>query len=269
MANSPSSKIVAEPASERMPAKVPILGVGLSPVSMDGAVRTIMRWIGDRHKTYVTVNAVHSMMDAQDDPEIKRIMNAAGMCVPDGVPLVWLLWLAGHGDTTRVFGPDLMLALCAALAGGGGAAFYYGGAPGVADRLADKMAADYPGLRTAGTYCPPFRELTAEEEEEVVGRINRSGADIVWVGLSSPKQERWMARFRPRIDVPVLVGVGAAFDFNTGGIDRAPRWMQKCALEWVYRLLQEPRRLWWRYARKNPLFVFYIACEKLRLRKFG
>ena len=246
-----------------------VLGVDISAVSLDSAVQMIARWARNREKNYVTVTGVHGVIAAQDDPAFKRILNRSGLCVPDGMPIVWLAWLAGHSGVSRVFGPDLMLKVSAVLAERNGSAFYYGSAPGVAEELAGVMEARYRGLRTAGSYCPPFRELTDEEAGAVVDLVNRSGADVLWVGMSTPKQERWMAKFRPMLNVPVMVGVGAAFDYNTGRINRAPPWMQTAGLEWFYRVIQDPRRLWKRYARNNPLFVYYLLCEKLGLRDFN
>jgi N-acetylglucosaminyldiphosphoundecaprenol N-acetyl-beta-D-mannosaminyltransferase len=246
-----------------------VLGVRISAVSLASASQQIDDWAkaGERH--YVTVTGVHGVIEGQDDPSFKRILNRAGLCVPDGVPMVWLSWLAGRKHVTRVFGPDMMLEVSALLARRRGRAFYYGGQEGVADQLAASMVARFPGLETAGTYCPPFRPLDANERRQVIAKINASRADVLWVGLSTPKQERWMAEFRPELSVPVLLGVGAAFDYNTGRVERAPPWIQRAGLEWLYRITQDPKRLWKRYARSNPLFLYYLACEKLGLRDFA
>lgn len=241
--------------------RLTVLGIGISAVSMDQAVERIADWVANRGRAVVAVAAVHSVVDAQDDPVVKTAMNRADLCVPDGMPLVWLLRRAGYHHVTRVFGPDLMLAVCERLAVRGARMFYYGGGEGVADELAREMERRFPGLKTAGTWTPPFRRLTSVEEDNVARKIDEAAPDILWVGLSSPKQEAWMAKFRPRLSVPVMLGVGAAFDYNTGRIARAPRWMQRCALEWLYRLIQEPRRLWRRYARNNPLFVWLLIKE--------
>jgi N-acetylglucosaminyldiphosphoundecaprenol N-acetyl-beta-D-mannosaminyltransferase len=246
-----------------------VLGIGISAVSMDQAAEQVCAWARTRARATVAVAAVHSVVDAQDDPVVKAAMDGADLCVPDGVPLVWLLRRAGFSHVTRVFGPDLMLAVCARLAAEGARMFYYGGAEGVADDLARAMEGRFPGLRTAGAWTPPFRPLSAEEEEDVARRIEAAAPDVLWVGLGSPRQEAWMAAFRPRLSVPVMLGVGAAFDYNTGRTTRAPRWMQRCALEWVYRIIQEPRRLWRRYARNNPLFVWWLLRERLGRRRGG
>lgn len=251
-----------------LPAHTDVLGVHISAVSLSSATETVLEWIRRREKHYVTVTGVHGVIEAQNDPMFKRVLNDAGLKVPDGMPMVWLSRLAGHSHVNRVFGPDFMLSVSQAVGEDGGRAFYFGGAPGVAEQLARTLEGCYPGLETAGVYCPPFRDLTPEEEREVVELINGTAPDVVWVGLSTPKQERWMADFRPRLDAPVLVGVGAAFDYNTGRIKRAPAWMQKSGLEWLYRIMQDPKRLWKRYARNNTLFLYYLVCQVLGLRNF-
>lgn len=235
---------------------------------MAAAVAAIESWLALGTRAHVAVAAVHSVVDAQDWPEAKAVMRSADMCVPDGMPLVWLLRLSGFRETGRVFGPDLMLALSDRLAARGARVFYYGGAEGVAEELAAKMTARYPGLVSVGTFTPPFRALTREEENEIARLIDEARPDVLWIGLSSPKQEAWIARFRPRLTVPVMIAVGAAFDYNTGRIRRAPRWMQVCALEWLFRLIQEPRRLWRRYLRNNPLFLWWLMCERMGIRRF-
>lgn len=248
------------------PARHAVLGVSVSMVSLDQATNMIVDWADKGRPSTVAVTGVHGVMEAQDDPSFRQILNEASLCVPDGVPLVWCGRAAGYRGISRVFGPDLMLRVSDALARREGSAFYYGGNEGIADELAATLARRFPGLRTAGTFCPPFRDLTEAEEAEIVARINASGADVVWVGLSTPKQERWMAAFRDRLRTPVLIGVGAAFDYNTGRIQRAPAWMQAAGLEWFFRLVQEPRRLWRRYMRNNPRFIWLLARERLAWR---
>jgi N-acetylglucosaminyldiphosphoundecaprenol N-acetyl-beta-D-mannosaminyltransferase len=225
---------------------------------MADAVRLIGEWIVGREQHYVCVTGVHGIMECRRDEELLRIHNAAGLVTPDGMPLVWLSRWQGFHRTSRVYGPDLMLACCAASHTAGSRHFLYGGGPGVVERLAERLRGRFAGLSIVGTYTPPFRGLTPGEDEEVIERINRSEADIVWVGLSTPKQERWMFAHRGRIKAPVMVGVGAAFDFHAGLKRQAPRWMQRSGLEWLFRLWSEPRRLWRRYLRNNPLFVWYV-----------
>jgi N-acetylglucosaminyldiphosphoundecaprenol N-acetyl-beta-D-mannosaminyltransferase len=203
-------------------------------------------------------------MESRQDPELLRIHNAAGMVTPDGMPLVWLARRAGFPHVDRVYGPDLVLACCEASVARGYRHFLYGGGPGVPERLAERLQARFPGLRVVGCHSPPFRALVSREDDTVVERINASGADIVWVGLSTPKQERWMHTHRPYLTAPVLIGVGAAFDFHAGLKRQAPRWIQRSGLEWLFRLSQEPRRLWRRYSYNNTRFLLDLALHRNR-----
>jgi N-acetylglucosaminyldiphosphoundecaprenol N-acetyl-beta-D-mannosaminyltransferase len=244
--------------------RVDVLGVHVSAVSMGDAVAEIGRWVADQERHYVCVTGVHGVMESRRDEALRRIHNESGLTTPDGMPLVWCARAAGFDGVTRVYGPDLVLAVCEAGLAHGWRHFFYGGGPGVAEQLAERLAERFPGLAVAGTWCPPFRELTAEEADEVVARVDGSGADIVWVGLSTPKQERWMAAFRPRLAAPVLVGVGAAFDFHAGRVRQAPAFLQRAGLEWAFRLAMEPRRLWRRYLRNNPAFVAAIVRRRPR-----
>lgn len=260
-------RIADEPAAS--PTRCDVLGVGISATNLDRATATIGRWIAHRDREYVTVTGVHGVMECQRDPSLKAIHNRAGLVTPDGMPMVWLNWLAGNRDVDRVYGPDLMLRVCTASIACGWRHYFYGGGEAVASRLADRLAQRLPGLDIAGTYCPPFRPLTDAEQDEIVARINASGADIVWVGLSTPKQERWMSTFRDRLDAPVLIGVGAAFDFHAGLKPQAPRWIQRAGMEWLFRLASEPRRLWKRYLVNNPTFICYLVLSWLGLRTFA
>lgn len=251
--------------------KVPslnVLGIPISAVTLPRAAELIAELAQQGNSSTVAIAAVHSVIDAQDDPGAKKAMREAALCVPDGVPLVWLLRLCGYKNVSQVCGTDLMLELSRVMAAKGLSAYYFGGQPGVAETLAARLAHDYPGLRTAGVHSPPFKDMDEDEKTRIADMINQANADIVWIGLGAPKQERWMNEFRPRLTAPVLIGAGAAFDFNTGRMTRAPRWMQKCALEWVYRLVKEPRRLWRRYLRNNPLFLWYVFCQCTRLKSF-
>jgi N-acetylglucosaminyldiphosphoundecaprenol N-acetyl-beta-D-mannosaminyltransferase len=237
---------------------VDVLGVGISAIDMGQAVAEITRWLEDGERHYVCVTGVHGVMEAQRDPELRRIHNASGLTTPDGMPMVWAGHRAGVSHMRRVYGPDLMLEVCALAAERGWSSFFYGGGDGVAEQLTEQVTARFPGLRVAGTWSPPFRLLTPEEDQAVVERINRSRADLVWVGLSTPKQERWMAAHVGRLDAKALLGVGAAFDIHAGLLAQAPAWVQRSGLEWLYRLGREPRRLWRRYLRNNPRFVVEI-----------
>jgi len=248
------------------PERTNILGVGVSAITMDMALDTIDGWIVDGRRTYVCVTSVHGVIESQSDPELRKILNQAGLVTPDGMPLVWVSRLRNKHHVGRVYGPDLMAAVCRDSVARGYRHFLYGGAAGVPERLAEQLRRTFPGIQIVGGYSPPFRPLTPEEDEAVIQEINESKADIVWVGLSTPKQEYWMADHLDRLEVPVMVGVGAAFDFLAGMKAQAPRWIQRSGLEWCYRLVTEPRRLWRRYLTIVPLFIVYIALESLGLR---
>ncbi len=248
---------------------VNVLGVAVSAVNPELAIEIIENWIdaGERH--YVCVTGVHGVMESQKDERLRRIHNQAGMVTPDGMPLVWLSRLKGFTFVQRVYGPDLMLALCARSAMIGHRHYFYGGAAGVPDQLASAFSNRFPGIQIAGTYSPPFRSLSDEERENVIRDIDQSDADIVWVGLGTPKQEKWMAEFVQLLRAPVLIGVGAAFDFLTGRKPQAPRWMQRAGLEWLFRLISEPRRLWRRYLFNNPVFILRITAQILGWKRYS
>jgi len=244
--------------------RVDILGVGVSSINLDDAVETIERWIGARTRNYVCITGVHGLMESRRDERLRRIHNEAGMVTPDGMPLVWLSRLLGKHRTERVYSPDLMRKMTAVSSQRGYRQFYYGGAEGVANRLKQVLTAAHPDLEVAGTYCPPFHPLTAQEDQAVVDAINAARPHIVWVGLSTPKQEFWMVEHLGRIAAPVMVGVGAAFDFLAGTKRQAPLWMQRNGLEWLFRLCSEPRRLWRRYAYIVPGFIILAVGDLAR-----
>ena len=254
--------------SDRGTPRANILGVGVSAVNMAQALATIEDWIARKEQHYVCVSGVHGVMESQRDERLRMIHNAAGMVTPDGMPLVWLSRLKGFRHVERVYGPDLMLACCELSAAKGYRHFFFGGAEGVPGRLADRLRERFPGLTVAGGYSPPFRPLTTEEDQALVRRINEADPDIVWVGLSTPKQERWMHEHVGRIRAPVVIGVGAAFDFHAGLKRQAPRWMQRSGLEWLFRLVTEPRRLWRRYLINNPLFVWNILLQTVDAKRY-
>jgi N-acetylglucosaminyldiphosphoundecaprenol N-acetyl-beta-D-mannosaminyltransferase len=247
------------------PPRINILGVAVSAINMDQALDFVTQRIETLTPSYICVTPAHGVMDCQADPALRRIFNGSGLTTPDGMAIVWLLKLHGHAHASRVYGPDLMSAVCAMSVQHGYQHYFYGGAPGVAELLAARLQARYPGLRVAGIYSPPFRPLTPEEDCQVVARINASEPDIVWVGISTPKQERWMSEHVGRVTAPVMVGVGAAFDFLSGRKKQAPRWMQRAGLEWLFRLGSEPRRLWRRYLR-YPQFALLVLAQLLRVR---
>jgi N-acetylglucosaminyldiphosphoundecaprenol N-acetyl-beta-D-mannosaminyltransferase len=244
-----------------------VLGVWIDAVNPPRAVEAIESWIARGTRGYVCVTNVHAVMEAGRDEDLRRILNGAALTVPDGVPLVWIGKLKREG-VRRVYGPDLTLRLCARAAERGWRCFFYGGRPGVAERLAETLKLRFLGLPVVGAEAPPFRPLSAEEDAEAVARINSAAPDLVFVGLGCPKQERWMATHRDRLHAAVLLGVGAAFDFHTGSVRQAPRWMMRASLEWLFRLRQEPRRLWQRYLFYNPLFVVQVTLELLGLRRY-
>jgi N-acetylglucosaminyldiphosphoundecaprenol N-acetyl-beta-D-mannosaminyltransferase len=238
-----------------------VLGVGVSAITIPQAVDVIERWIATADHQYVCVTGVHGVMESQDDPDVRDIHNRAGLVTPDGMPLVWVSHLKGHRHVQRVYGPDLMLACCASSVSKGYRHFLYGGASGVPERLAARLQERFPGLVVAGTWSPPFHEPTPAEEQATIERIKAANPDVVWVGLSTPKQERWMARHVGQLCASVLIGVGAAFDFHAGLKRQAPRWMQCSGLEWLFRLGTEPRRLWRRYLTNNPRFLWRILLQ--------
>jgi N-acetylglucosaminyldiphosphoundecaprenol N-acetyl-beta-D-mannosaminyltransferase len=244
--------------------RVDILGVRVSSINMDDAIAAVEHWVGTGRRTYVCVTGVHGVMEARRDHRLRRIHNEAGMVTPDGMPLVWLSRLFGDNRTERVYGPDLMRTLTAVSSLRGYRQFYYGGPAGIADKLKKILSDVHPELKVAGTLCPPFRELTAEEDQTIVDTINATRPDIVWVGLSTPKQEFWMASHLGRIEAPVMIGVGAAFDFLAGAKRQAPHWMQRSGLEWMFRLSSEPGRLWRRYFYIVPGFAILVIAELIR-----
>lgn len=247
-----------------------LLGVRVHAVQIPDAVAQMERWIEERDGChYVAVTGMHGVTEAQHDPAFKTVLNEAGMVVSDGMPLVWAGRRNGFEMARRVYGPELMLTFCRQTAEKGYKHYFYGGASDVPEDLARHLSRQYPGIRIAGCYSPPFRPLTAEEDRKIVKDINASGADILWVGLSTPKQEKWMYEHRDKLNVPVLMGVGAAFDLNTGRLRQAPRWMREHGLEWFFRLMMEPRRLWRRYLVYGSEFAWNVSLEMLKLKQFN
>jgi N-acetylglucosaminyldiphosphoundecaprenol N-acetyl-beta-D-mannosaminyltransferase len=250
-----------------VPPRAEILGIPLAISDYDEVVQWMTSMVNDGARGYLTAAAVNLVMSAREDREVLEAVLGATLAVPDGMPLVWALRALGHNSATRIYGPDLMAAFCARAAIDGTSMYLYGGRTPEALALLERRLLDrYPGLRIAGGFSPPFRALSEEERSAVITAIDASGARVVWVGIGQPKQERWMAEMRPHLEAPLLVGVGAAFDFHAGLISQAPAWMQRRGLEWLYRLSREPRRLWRRYARYNPLFVLGFARQYARYR---
>lgn len=248
-----------------------VLGVPVAVCSVEAVAQQVVDWAGslpsDFGVRYVCATSVHGVIEAQRDPGFMGILSRASIVTPDGMPLAWMGRLQGFMGMRRVYGPDVMLEVCRLAAGRGLRHYFYGGAPGVADALARRMCEQFPGLTVAGTYCPPFRELSDHEISRVAESINSASTDILWVGLSTPKQERWIARIQKLLSVKVALTVGAAFDFHTGRVPQAPPWMQSRGLEWLYRVLREPRRLWRRYAYNNPRFLWLSLLQLAGLRK--
>jgi N-acetylglucosaminyldiphosphoundecaprenol N-acetyl-beta-D-mannosaminyltransferase len=243
-----------------------ILGVNVVAARFDqviGAVQGILA--GERRKCAILCpTGVHGLIEADEDPELQKWLNSAELTVADGMPLVFVSRILGHSSAERAFGPEVMLAVLERGVPYGTKHYLYGGREGVAEKLRSKLCDEFPGLEVVGTFCPPFRSLTSEELGDVTSRINASSADVVWVGLSTPKQERWAAEMRDRLDAKLICTVGAAFDYHTGSIREAPAWMKALALEWLFRLLQEPRRLWKRYFKIVPKFLGLMSLQLLR-----
>jgi N-acetylglucosaminyldiphosphoundecaprenol N-acetyl-beta-D-mannosaminyltransferase len=208
-------------------------------------------------------------MEAQSDPKLREILNHAFLNTPDGVPMVWVGRTRGFREMNRVYGPDLMLLVAEFTQAKGYTHFLYGGADGVAQELKARLEKRFPGIRIVGTYTPPFRPLNEAEEADLIQQVNALKPDIIWVGLSTPKQEKFMAQYGPRLDATLMFGVGAAFDFHAGRVKQAPRWMQRSGLEWFFRLCTEPRRLWKRYLTNNPRFIWRILGQFLGFRKYS
>lgn len=260
---------IAKKQSKKEIQKVNILGVKVSAINMNTALDTIRRWIDGGQQHYICVTPVHALMDFRRDPELLRIVNQSGLTTPDGMPLVWVLKLMGSQHVERVYGPDLMLEVCRMSQGTGYRHYFYGGAEGVPEKLSQNLSEKFPDLDIAGTYSPPFRPLSADEDTSIVEKINKADPDIIWVGLGAPKQELWMAEHMDRLNASVLIGVGAAFDFHAGLKKQAPAWMQRCGLEWFFRLITEPKRLWKRYAVNNPLFLLLLLAQVLGIKTFN
>jgi N-acetylglucosaminyldiphosphoundecaprenol N-acetyl-beta-D-mannosaminyltransferase len=238
------------------------------PLSLTDYADT-MEWmdasIAHREKGYVCVAATHTIMVCNEDQELREAVLNASLTLPDGQPLVWAMNALGGDLEQRVYGPELMARYCARAAETGTRMYLYGGRnQGALVQLALNLRQRFPGVKIVGGYSPPFRDLSEEEEDAIVAEMNHSRADVVWIGVGAPKQEKWMAAMRERLDAPVLVGVGAAFDFHAGLVPQAPMWMQSAGLEWTFRLAHEPRRLWRRYARYNPRFVASFARQYAR-----
>jgi N-acetylglucosaminyldiphosphoundecaprenol N-acetyl-beta-D-mannosaminyltransferase len=251
-----------------LPESVGILGVPLALTDYGAMIELMDELVIAGQRSYVCVANVHSVMASKEDPELEAALLGSSVNVPDGQPLVWAINLLGHSLADRVYGPELMWRSCAHAAETGQRLYLYGGRnQGALVQLALNLRKSHAGLKIVGGYSPPHRPLSDDETTAVIDEINASKADVVWVGIGVPKQEKWMARMRPRLEAPLMLGVGAAFDFHAGLVPQAPNWMQKAGMEWTFRLVQEPRRLWKRYLRYNPRFVACFAAQLSRHRR--
>ncbi len=246
-----------------------VLGVGVHAVTLEEAVTLSTRLLQSGGRGYVCLTGVHGVMEARRDPQLRRILNQATLCLPDGMPTVWVGRAQGHGHMGRVYGPDYMLAMCRSWASRGYRHFLYGGKPGVGELLQRKLQQQLPCLQIVGMYTPPFGGLSEPQEAELQERVADCRPDIFWVGLSTPRQERFMAEHLGKLDVRLMAGVGAAFDIHAGLVTDSPGWMKSCGLQWLDRLRKEPRRLAPRYLRNNPAFVWEIALQAAGVRRSG
>ena len=246
--------------------KIDICNVPVSSVNIPQACEMIDQWIKERKKVYVCVAPVSTIVDSQSDHEYKKILEEADMVTPDGMPLVWTAKLMGDKSIERTYGPDLMLAVCEAGQKKGYRHYLYGGTESACSLLKNVLKRNFPDIIICGSFSPPFKITYIQERKEILDEINRLNPDVLWVGLGSPKQDYWMRHHRDRLDVPVMIGVGAAFDFLAGTKKQAPRWMRKAGLEWFFRLCSEPQRLWKRYLVGNTRFIFLLIGHLLKVR---
>jgi len=249
-------------------ARFNVLGVGVSALSLKDATQSVLTSRNQKQLGYICVCTVHGVSEARRDPALRDVFNSSYLTTPDGMPLVWLGRHHGHKNITRVYGPDLMLRVCDQGRAKKLRHYFYGGDLAVAELLADKLSKRFPGLEIVGTYTPPYRPLNDTEFDDLQRDVAEKSPDIIWVGLSTPKQECFMAEVWDKLDTGLLIGVGAAFDFHSGRIKQAPRWMQRSGLEWLFRLAMEPRRLAYRYLVYNPLFVLRTIAQLGALKRY-
>ena len=268
---SPLSSIA--PEAERPAASMKrrdILGVPIAMTDYADVMDVMEEMVASRARGWICTAAVHALMMARDDAEMRDALTRATITVPDGVPVVWAAKMLGESLPHRVYGPELMRRFCDRSAERGHRVWLYGGRDqGALVQLALNLRRRHPGIRIVGGYSPPFHQLSESEDEVIASQINADRPDVLWVGIGAPKQEKWMARMRDRLDVPVMCAVGAAFDFHAGRVSQAPSWMQERGLEWIYRIAQEPRRLLPRYLETNPRFMLGFARQYLRERAAG
>jgi N-acetylglucosaminyldiphosphoundecaprenol N-acetyl-beta-D-mannosaminyltransferase len=252
-----------------VPRRANVLGVGIHSVNLQSAVELMEAAAISKVRGYVCVTGVHGVIEAQDNPTYKRVLNNSFLTVPDGRPGVWVGWAQGCKEMEQVGGPDLILRFCQLSSQKGYTQFFYGGAPGIAEKLRDALIRRYPGLKVVGTYTPPFRSLNPQEECEIGELLARLKPDVTWICLGAPRQELFMAQYLGKFETTLMVGVGAAFDMHAGRIRDAPQWVKHLGLAWVHRFMQEPKKLWKRYLKVNPRFTWAIALQLLGLKKYN
>lgn len=245
-----------------------VLGVRVNALDMERTLARIKEALVARAKGYVCMAGVHGIMEAQRNPGVECAYAGAMMTLPDGRPTVWVGRWQGHDGMRQVTGPDLMLEVFRRKEFAEYSHFLYGGKPGIAEELAEKLTGRFPWARIAGTYTPPFRDLSIAEAGDLIKRIRYLKPDIIWVGISTPRQELFMRNYLPLLETTLMFGVGAAFDFHTGRIKDCSEWVKRAGLQWLHRLVQDPRPLWWRYLRNNPAFVWKIALQLAGMRTY-
>jgi N-acetylglucosaminyldiphosphoundecaprenol N-acetyl-beta-D-mannosaminyltransferase len=258
-----------EPCTSEASPSINVLGVRVDALSMGCTLAKIAHILRTRGKGYLSAINVYGVMEAQRDVELAAAYADAAIAIPDGMPTVWVGRLQRHRGIERIAGPDLMREVFLHREFARCTHFFYGGNEGVAEELAEHFKRLAPWTRIVGTYMPPFRSLTQAEERELIARINELKPDMIWVGIGTPKQDKFMRRYLPEFDTHVMFGVGAAFDFHTGRIRDCSEWIKRAGLQWVHRLIQDPKRLWWRYLRNNPAFLWRITLQVMGLRTYS
>jgi N-acetylglucosaminyldiphosphoundecaprenol N-acetyl-beta-D-mannosaminyltransferase len=258
-----------DPGGDALRARFQVLGVNIDAVQIPEAAMEMHRWISQREiGRYIAVTGMHGIIEARHNPEFRQALTGADLVVADGMPIVWIGRMRGHAMQRRVYGPELMFHFCRQTASSGNRHYFLGGAPGVGEDLARTLETSCPGIEIAGVHSPPFRPTSESEDAAMIDAINRAAPDVLWLGLGTPKQELWIRKHRAKLRVPVMIGVGAAFDFLSKRKKQAPVWMQEHGLEWFFRLCQEPGRLWKRYLLGGPEFCLLLTLEKLGLVRF-
>ena len=263
-----AARIQSTRSSPTRSVRANVLDVGIDAINMQQALAHIDTELRSGRKGYICLAGVHGVMEAHRDASLARIFAGANLVVPDGMPTVWVGRHQGHRSMERVAGPDLMLAVMAGTEFRDRTHFLCGGKAGVAGELRDALRARFPGIKIIGTHTPPFGPMSDTEERQLTTKINRLKPDIIWVGISTPKQERFMARYLAQFDTKLMFGVGAAFDFHTGRIKDCPDWVKQCGLQWLDRLIQNPKHLWKRYFRNNPAFLVAIAMQLIGIKSY-